>query len=410
MLTKMSDRTVRKGCKVCGSTQVYWAKDDSTTQFVLVDASTYTRSVPKGCAVSDTERHTCNDNKVYDRPRALQDDATNDTTTTEDNKVSTETTTKPASDDAATKIAASDTDAATAALAALRAVLTPTVDRSDVLAIVKDEIASLVFPTRTVVVRDDVRRTIEGATHAKLADVTTDILAGEHVLMVGPAGTGKSTIAEQTAEALGLPFFAISLSPQTSSAQVIGYMQAAGQYVRTLFREAYENGGLFHFDEFDNGHPSVLALINSALANGHMAFPDGMVKRHDDFRVIASANTYGRGPDRQYVGRQALDAATLDRFSVETIDIDTALERQLCIATGIDAGKADDILKYVYKLRDNADAHKLPVVVSPRAAVGACRLIVAGRAWRDVVAARMRRGLSDADWRKLSTDVPPVTF
>jgi cobaltochelatase CobS len=92
-------------------------------------------------------------------------------------------------------------------------------------------------------------------------------------------------MAEQAAEALGIPSHGISLSPQTPASALLGYMQAAGDYVSTQFRQAYEHGGLFHFDEVDNAHPSVLAVINGALANGHMDFPDGRVKRHGDFQL-----------------------------------------------------------------------------------------------------------------------------
>jgi hypothetical protein len=47
---------------------------------------------------------------------------------------------------------------------------------------------------------------------------------------------------------------------------------------------------------------------------------------------IAAANTFGRGADRQYVGRSELDESTLDRFRIGTVpmDYDERLERQLC--------------------------------------------------------------------------------
>lgn len=283
-----------------------------------------------------------------------------------------------------------------------RQMLAPAIDRDQVEAIAREVVGQVVFPYRTVVVRDDVRREVEGFTHRQLADVTTAILAGEHVMMVGPAGTGKSSIAEQAAEALGLEAYSISLSPQTPASQIIGYMQATGEYVRTLFREAYEHGGVFHFDEMDNAHPSVLAVINAALANGRMAFPDGMVKRHDDFRCVASANTYGRGATRQYVGRQAIDAATLDRFTVITIEYDEALERALCEATGVTTSTLDRVLGMVRKMRKAAEDSGLNVIISPRASVGMCKLLVAGMDWEAAVESRLRRGLDDATWRKLN--------
>src|SRR5690606_36695454 len=121
-------------------------------------------------------------------------------------------------------------------------------------------------------------------------------------------------------------------------------------------------GGLFHFDYVDNAHQSVLEVVNTDLANSAMAFPDAMVQRHDDFRVITSANTYGRGANRAYVGRQAIDAATLDRFTVETIEIDEALEDSLCRSTGLESEQFDRVLQFVRKLRRNAEKKNLNVI------------------------------------------------
>ena len=67
-------------------------------------------------------------------------------------------------------------------------------------------------------------------------------------------------------------------------------------------------------------------MLNSALANGSCAFADGMVKRHEDFILIATANTFGNGANAQYVGRNQLDSATLDRFVTIEWGYDEELE------------------------------------------------------------------------------------
>src|SRR5699024_2303605 len=82
-------------------------------------------------------------------------------------------------------------------------------------------------------------------------------------------------------------------------------------------------------DEIDAGNPNVLAALNSALANNYCAFPDGMVKRHDNFRVIAAANTFGSGANIVYAGRNPIDGATKDRFVFIDFDIDENMERQI---------------------------------------------------------------------------------
>lgn len=395
-LTKKSARTNRKPCRKCGSVQTYWGVTPEG-RFVLVDANDTTRAIPEGGAFPDGFEHalTCG-TKTEAAPVPAPEIKTEETETEEPVTIPV----VPAA-----TIPAPPADTASA-LAALIATLTPTVSPESIRAMVREEFASVVFPTKTVVIREGQEaREVEGHTHAKLSDVIRILGTGEHVMMVGPAGTGKSTIAHQAADALNLPAYSLSLSPQTSSATVFGYMQATGDYVRTLFREAYEFGGVFNFDEIDNGHPSILAAINGALANGHAAFPDGMVERSADFRCVASANTYGRGADRKYVGRQALDAATLDRFTMVTIDIDETLERDLCQSTGASTDTVTKVLTYVRKVRANIETHSLPLVVSPRASVGICRLLVADFTFDEAIDMRIRRGLSASEWTKLTAGV-----
>ena len=262
--------------------------------------------------------------------------------------------------------------------------------------------------TRVTVINGDITTTLAGISHKSLPHLIMMLSSGEHVLMVGPAGTGKGKMASQAAEALTRRYFSLPLSPQTPASALSGYMQATGEYVSTLWRDCYENGGLFHFDEFDNAHPAVLAMVNDALASDAMAFPDGMVSKHEDFLCVASANTFGRGPDRTYAARQRGDAATWDRFSMLVIEYDTALERILCERTGIDSNVAQEVIRYVRALRANAEKHAMPVVVGQRASVGMCRMINAHLPVDFAVDSRCRRGLSDQDWEKLTGDTRPI--
>jgi cobaltochelatase CobS len=242
---------------------------------------------------------------------------------------------------------------------------------------------------------------VKGA-HAILPSVLKALQVGENVLLVGPMGTGKSTIAAHAAEALSVPFDFMAVGPQTSKSDILGYMTADGTYVASAFRRVYESGGVFLFDEMDAAHPGILTVINAALANGHMSFPDRLVQRHQDAYMLAAANTYGRGPDRKYVGRQALDAATLDRFAVVDVEVDESLETRLCHATGLDAAKVDAVIAYVRTLRANAANQRMSVDFSTRASVGMCKLISAGWTVREAINGRVRRGLSDQDWSKVT--------
>lgn len=168
-------------------------------------------------------------------------------------------------------------------------------------------------------------------THLHAPLLRAALMANIPVWLHGEAGSGKSTTAERSAHWLGLSFRSISLGPSSSKADLMGYRDGHGEYRGTGFREVYEDGGVFLFDEIDNAHPSILTLLNAAIANGHGEFPDGRVARHETTRFIAAANTIGKGATAEYVGRAPIDAATIDRFAFVQMDIDPELERALVL-------------------------------------------------------------------------------
>lgn len=194
-----------------------------------------------------------------------------------------------------------------------------------------------------------------------------------NIMLVGPAGGGKTTACRIAAERAGLAYSERSMGPATSQWDLLGFVSpTTGNYVPGILRGPFENGGVLALDEVDNSNPSVPTAWNSALANGHFTFPDNIeVAKHPEFVCVACANTYGRGADRLYVGRQQLDAATLDRFVVMEWDYDERAE--------LDWAGADDIARewvpFVQRVRARATALKMRVVISPRASIYGARML-----------------------------------
>lgn len=190
--------------------------------------------------------------------------------------------------------------------------------------------------------------------------------------LYGGAGNGKSKIAEQIAEMLKIPYYSISVSYQTSVGQLVGYMDAQGHYVRTLLREAYENGGVFCIDEIDAGNQNVIMCLNAITNQDICAFPDGMVKKHKNFVVVATANTKGDGSDLQYSGRERIDAALLSRFVKIHIDYDENLERQL-VAQWAKPEFVDEIMAFAQQQRSKTRRDD-NILWTPRQSVFVARL------------------------------------
>ncbi len=212
-------------------------------------------------------------------------------------------------------------------------------------------------------------RKVEGVTHPVFEEVVELAAARDNIFLPGPSGSGKSHLARQIADALGLKFGSISCSAGMSESQLLGRMVPMGakgqfEFLGTQFLDCYENGGVFLFDEIDAADSNVLLVINSALANGHMSVPsrheNPVATRHPDFVCIAAANTWGRGADRQYVGRNELDESTIDRFRMGCVPVeyDESLERQLC--------PDDSLYVRLSMYRQNIQQNRLERIVSTR--------------------------------------------
>lgn len=209
-----------------------------------------------------------------------------------------------------------------------------------------------------------------GACHKLTEQIAAVAICGIHQMLVGPAGSGKTTCVEKVSEILGLDFYPMSVGPQTTKSDLLGFIDAAGNYHTTVLREAFEKGGMLLLDELDAANAGVLTVINSLLANGYCSFPDGVIRKHENFRCVCACNTYGRGADRQYVGRNQLDAATLDRFAVVDFDYDEELELAI-------AGNKRWVKK-VQRYRKRAFDLKMRVVISPRASISGAKLLASG--------------------------------
>jgi cobaltochelatase CobS len=188
---------------------------------------------------------------------------------------------------------------------------------------------------------DDSVSRVSGRAHAEFPWALQLAVCRKNILLVGPAGSGKTHLAAQVAKAMGLPFAFVSCTAGMSEGQLLGRLLPTGdagrfEYVRSDFIRCYEEGGMFLFDEIDAADPNTLLIVNAALANGHVALPNRpdnpLARRHPDFVAVAAANTYGTGADRQYVGRNQLDESTLDRFRIGQVemDYDPEVEKELC--------------------------------------------------------------------------------
>ena len=114
--------------------------------------------------------------------------------------------------------------------------------------------------------------------HEKFGKILNLLKRKQAVYCYGQAGTGKSEMAKQLADALGLKFY--PMSTLTQEFKLHGFVDGNGKYHETNFYRAFKNGGLFFLDEMDSCASDVLVGINGALANGYYDFPEETIFAH----------------------------------------------------------------------------------------------------------------------------------
>lgn len=241
-------------------------------------------------------------------------------------------------------------------------------------------------------VKDRETVVLEEKTHAEFENVLKLLGRKRNVYLYGPPGTGKSTIAQQAAKALGVPYGDISCEPTMAASKLFGFVDANGVCQSTLFKDIFTGGGVWNYEEIDNGHPGITAAMNTALANGHCAFPDGIGIKSPNFYAIATANTHGTGATRAFVGRNQLDAATLDRFVEWEIGIDEDVEEMGVLAEIADKVEGKKWLTQVRAWRKSVETLNVQMIISPRGAMNGAVMLDEGFSWEQAAKACIWKG------------------
>lgn len=169
--------------------------------------------------------------------------------------------------------------------------------------------------------------------HDSFMDLYEHALNKEATMLIGPHGSGKSYSVKQLSNILNLRLYNFGFVADEYSV-IKGYMDANGNYVKTLFYEVLKHGGIALFDEIDASESKALIELNKIISGPGQyeaySFPNGeTVTPHPNFLIVTAANTWGDGSSRVYSSREKLDPATLDRLEPIEYDYDKAMEKQI---------------------------------------------------------------------------------
>ena len=208
--------------------------------------------------------------------------------------------------------------------------------------------------------------------------VLLSLLANDRILLVGPTGSGKSSLIAQLAARLNWPLRKINLHGETGVSDFLGQHKARNgevYYQYGLLPTAMREGQILVLEELDAATPEILFALQGVLEEeGTLTLADNggeVITPHPDFRLVATANTLGTGDETSlYAGTQVLNASHLDRWqTVFAVDYLGASEEAKVIrdkAPGLSEELADGMLRLALAVRQAVAEEQLYTTFSTR--------------------------------------------
>ena len=183
---------------------------------------------------------------------------------------------------------------------------------------------------------------------------------GRHVLIEGPVGSGKTTLANAIAKELGQPLIRVDGDGRYSESKLAGAFDPAitmnKGYIKEAFRDgpltqAMKTGAILLLNEINRLPEGTQNLLLPAMDEGVLILPRlGEIRAHASFRVIATQNP------KEYVATSPLSEALLDRFERLSMDYPEETEEAQILAShlGKDLELAGLLTKIARLSRDHS--------------------------------------------------------
>lgn len=171
---------------------------------------------------------------------------------------------------------------------------------------------------------------------------------GDALSLVGPTGSGKTSLLEQIAARLNWPFRKVNAHSRMEIPELVGSMAlecdpATGDQ-RTVFRygplaKAMREGAIFVLDEADVLDPAVFAGLNAVLEGGALVLAENggeIIYPHPNFRLVITSNTRGQGDEHGlHGGTMTQNIATWDRYRMLEVPYLSKLEEMQILTSAM---------------------------------------------------------------------------
>jgi nitric oxide reductase NorQ protein len=227
-------------------------------------------------------------------------------------------------------------------------------------------------------------------TDVKWKYLVRSAVRGKNIMMVGPAGCGKTQAAKALPVATGHPFFYFNLgATQDPRATLIGnthFKDGQTVFDSSAFVKAIQTeNAVILLDELSRAHPEAWNILMTVLdeCQRYLRLDEDvnapLIKVANGVSFIATANI-----GTEYTSTRVLDRALMDRFEIIEVDI-LSLEQEEILLTKRYGNVLSE--KQIHAVADIAavtrkewrsESGKLTTMISTRMTVRLCELLADG--------------------------------
>lgn len=212
---------------------------------------------------------------------------------------------------------------------------------------------------------------------------------GKNIMMVGPAGCGKTQAAKSLPDAVNQPFFYFNLgATQDPRSTLIGnthFKEGETVFDKSPFVKAIETeNSIILLDELSRAHPEAWNILMTVLDEGQRylrldeSVDSPIIKVAEGVSFIATANI-----GTEYTSTRVLDRALMDRFEIIEVDI-LSMQQETNLLSKRFPKLGSELVEAVADIADTtrkewrSEEGKLSTMISTRMTVRVCELLTDG--------------------------------